>query len=520
MTIPILGRPKVRSKPDALLPVALTEDEAARKLELLKKVTLLAMAAHSSGIITLSGLAFITSYVLYLVAPVVSLICLPGLLLCTRSAQLKSYTWISWWIVSSTVLAAGLYCWELGLETPIILCFLIPIALSALLQRSWELAIVVFLCSFYSFGLYFCQLVLKIYQTPFSIKPEIRIIPIGVIILVILPLGVGMLVLPNKNQNRLVQLKNNKLKEVLFSLEQRYQANAEVSQRVHDFAVSLNMSSSDLASTSKQQAAIIYELNATVGELASKAGSISSLATQVNEATSLVVADNQVSEEISRAVVVQGKKGQEAVEQTQAMSSEVSIYYRQLLTTLAELSDKSTNMRNILDLLNTLSGETHLLSLNAAIEASGSGIQGARFGVVAQAVKGLATRSSTASKEIVKIVEEVEMAIQRAVQVTEKAYSKTEEMEEVAKMAGEVIITMQKISRESESQVRGIGLSVSQVNELTELIRLLTSEQTQAGQQVQYALLELKEVAEQNAISSSLLATTATDMKVVSDELV
>ena len=72
------------------------------------------------------------------------------------------------------------------------------------------------------------------------------------------------------------------------------------------------------------------------------------------------------------------------------------------ISILNEFSLKSAKMRTILDLLKSIAAETHLLSLNASIEAAGAGEQGVRFGVVAQEVKHLATRSSSASKEVVQ----------------------------------------------------------------------------------------------------------------------
>src|SRR3569623_982112 len=123
---------------------------------------------------------------------------------------------------------------------------------------------------------------------------------------------------------------------------------------------------------------------------------------------------------------------------------------------MKELSSRHVKMLRILDLLNSIAAETHLLSLNAAIEAVGAGEHGERFSVVAQEVKNLANRSSAASREVLAIVQEIEQVTTEVVEVAESGYTKAQEMAQEAEQTGVVIDGMRQISEEAQQQAASI----------------------------------------------------------------
>ncbi|MDP4225709.1 MAG: [Fe-Fe] hydrogenase large subunit C-terminal domain-containing protein [Bacteroidota bacterium] len=106
---------------------------------------------------------------------------------------------------------------------------------------------------------------------------------------------------------------------------------------------------------------------------------------------------------------LEGKRDvtQSSVEGIQTMTKKLKVEFDKLLSLVNDNANKLNDFDDIANSLSTISNQTNLIALNAAIEAAHVGEMGRGFAVVASEVKRLAEKSGTQSKKIKPYLDEI-----------------------------------------------------------------------------------------------------------------
>jgi methyl-accepting chemotaxis protein len=433
----------------------------------------------------------------------------------TRNGNLGAGIWILIWVAFG---AATIFSWAWGTGTPLLLAYTYSIFISVLFCTIGATVWLTIASIAAVMGLYLVQDVLK-WFVPFLQSTGLTTIFSIAVTFILFAIFLGLLIFLVKNQQVLSDVQNLKLEKALDELKNRQRTGSVMSQQIIEIVSQLNITANQQASGSQQQVSNVTEIAQSIEELSATATNISEVAGQVNEVANNIDRQSFKIEEMGVVSVTQSENGLNSAEETVIASGLLEEKYQQLLTTIHTLKSKSQDMRRILTLMSNIASETHLLSLNAAIEAAGAGEHGARFGVVAQETKNLALRSGTAGKEVVDIINQIEDTVNTTLTIVEEGVSTAGHMLSASGQTYEVVKEMGEVVKAAHNQAATIRSDVKNILDLAQMVNLATSQQRSASQQILQAIRELSAVSQQFAQNSNTLSGSADNLEGLSNEL-
>lgn len=121
----------------------------------------------------------------------------------------------------------------------------------------------------------------------------------------------------------------------------------------------------------------------------------------------------QAASDTSIKADASAQKGSETLEEIIQLINKLTDDIQVASQNLSALNKQSDQINNIVKTISDIAEQTNLLALNAAIEAARAGEQGRGFAVVADEVRELAGRTSSATSEIAEVVKQnIELSAQ------------------------------------------------------------------------------------------------------------
>jgi methyl-accepting chemotaxis protein len=224
----------------------------------------------------------------------------------------------------------------------------------------------------------------------------------------------------------------------------------------------------ELSQRTQQQAATVEETSTTVEQLVSN----------INQNAT----NTQRADRLSKEAVAVAVEGGDTVEKTtQAMN---------------DMSEGSRKIVEMMDLINEITFQTNLLSINAAVEAARAGEQGRGFAVVANEVRNLAKRSSEASKDIQSLVRDIMEQVNTGKEWVGQLENGFKKIVQTIKQVSDALSEVSLATQESSKGIEQIGDGVNELSDVIAYNASLVDELASATEQLNEKASLLQGMAE------------------------
>ena len=288
---------------------------------------------------------------------------------------------------------------------------------------------------------------------------------------------------------------------------------SDICGSINNIVVHFHEVISRVSHNTAQVASASTELSCAADQMASGAALVAGQAATVATASEEMAAtSNEIAVSCTQAAAGSQQANDAAVtgagvvrETVQGMN-QIAEKVRETALSIDDLGKKSQQIGAIVSTINDIADQTNLLALNAAIEAARAGEQGRGFAVVADEVRALAQRTSSATREIGEMIKAVQQQTKGAIVVMESGVARVEQGTVDAAKSGEAL----------EEILRQIGSVAVQVNQ----IATAAEEQTATTGEISHNIQNINEVvqdtaknAQESAASAQLLSRLAEEQQ-------
>nr|WP_040269310.1 methyl-accepting chemotaxis protein [Pseudomonas rhodesiae] len=271
--------------------------------------------------------------------------------------------------------------------------------------------------------------------------------------------------------NRFVERIHTSIREVSSATEHVN----EVALRVVSASNSSMVNSDEQANRTNSVAAAINQLGAAAQEIARNAAQ----------------ASNQASDARQLA-----EDGQQVVERNIKAMTDLSTMISASSSNIEALNSKTVNIGQILEVITSISQQTNLLALNAAIEAARAGEAGRGFAVVADEVRNLAHRTQESAQQVQTMIEELQVGARDSVTTMSESQRHSHDSVEIANLAGE--------------RLNSVTQRIGEIDGMNQSVATATEEQTSVVESINMDITEINTLNQEGVenLQSTLRACT------------
>jgi PAS domain S-box-containing protein len=267
---------------------------------------------------------------------------------------------------------------------------------------------------------------------------------------------------------------------------------------VKQIGLSVSSSATEILAAAEQ---IAVGSQRQADEITNTSSAVEEMAASMNQ----VSRNAEASAEAARRALDMAEHGDKSVRDTSEAMSRIDSAVLQTSDKMRLLGARSSEISEIIDLINDIAAQTNLLALNAAIEAAHAGEAGVGFSVVAEEIRKLAERSARATKDVASLIKSIQNETSEALLAMEAGMNEVKGGSSLASQASRAL--------------QDISAAVRQSSELIEEISAASDEQARVTSNLAGAMQTISSITLETSAGAHETAQTIQGMVGLSDRL-
>lgn len=284
-----------------------------------------------------------------------------------------------------------------------------------------------------------------------------------------------------------------------------YSDMGKLGNRINEMTANLRSLILDIRDAVDATASATQEISSSADEMASGAQQqtmqTTEVASSIEQMTKTIIETSKntsVASDIARKAGSTAKEGGKVIEETIEGMNSIAEVVSHSASTVQNLANSSSQIGEIVQVIEDIADQTNLLALNAAIEAARAGEQGRGFAVVADEVRKLAERTTKATKEITIMIKTIQNETEKAITSMSDGTSKVESGRILANKAGKALAD--------------IINSTERVSDVITQVAAAAEEQSRASDEISRSIETINSVTQETSSGVSQIATAVDDL--------
>ncbi|MBN1501367.1 MAG: hypothetical protein JW982_14500 [Spirochaetes bacterium] len=293
----------------------------------------------------------------------------------------------------------------------------------------------------------------------------------------------------------------------------------ESSRQLSSAAEALAKTGVDLADNAQTQASAVEQSSASLEEVS---GSVELISDNAKEQANLTEEAYSSLKLMNESTVQVADSAKYSVELSAKMTDEVKYGFSLMQNTrqkMNEIKKSTSEIADFIILIEDISDQVNLLSLNAAIEAARAGNHGRGFAVVASEITKLADQTAASAKNIRLLVEK---GLKEVSDGSEFVDSTTRALENIVKnieITNQNVLKISQFSDEQQKLNKEVIDKMETVKSMADNISFSTSEQKIANNEMINTIEGINEITQAVAHGSDEISSSTTEISAQADSL-